>query len=118
MVESGLVSVRRSKEIASGSSRTGNERVLQIEQPTASGRWRAADGVQLGTPTQRSLFWGRWKQAHGTLLIGRGLPFTPLWFQPPPPPYGHTHPPNEIRGLPAPISMTSDGAGSAGPDDG
>jgi len=71
MVESDLVSVRRSKEIASGSS---NEPVLQIEQPTASGRRRAADGIQLGTPPQRSPFWRRWTQSHGTLLIGRGLP--------------------------------------------
>jgi len=87
-VESDLVSVRRSREFASGSSRTGNERVLQIEQPTASGRRRAADGVQLGTLPQRSPFWRRWTQVHGTLLIGRGLPSTPLSLQPTPPPYG------------------------------
>jgi len=42
LVESDLVSVRRSKEIASGSSRTGNEQVLRIEQPTASLRRRPA----------------------------------------------------------------------------
>ena len=35
LVESDLVSVRRRKEISSGSSRTGNEQVLRIEQPTA-----------------------------------------------------------------------------------
>jgi len=57
-----------------------------------SSRRRAADGVQLGAPPQRSSFWRRWTQAHGTLLIGRGLPSTPLSLQPPPPPYGHTHP--------------------------
>jgi len=42
LVESDLVSVRRSKEIASGSSRTGNEQVLRVEQPTASRRRRPA----------------------------------------------------------------------------
>ena len=87
LVESDLVSVRRSKEIASGSSRTGNEQVLEL-----SCRRRAAGSVQLGAPPQRSSFWRRWTQAHGTLLIGRGLPSTPLSLQPPPPPYGHTHP--------------------------
>jgi len=42
LVESDLVSVWRSKEMASGSSRTGNEQVLRIEQPTASRRRRPA----------------------------------------------------------------------------
>jgi len=42
LVQSDLDSVRRSKEIASGSSRTGNEQVLRIEQPTASRRRRPA----------------------------------------------------------------------------
>jgi len=48
-----------------------------------SSRRRAADGVQLGAPPQRSSFWRRWTQADGTLLIGRGLPSTPLSLQPP-----------------------------------
>jgi len=104
--------------MASGSGRTSNEQVPRIEQPTESGRWRAADGVQLGAPPQRSSFWRRWKQAHGTLRIGRGLRSTPLSLQPPPPPYGHTDPPHVIPGLPAPVSMTCAGAGSAGPYDG
>jgi len=43
LVEAELVSVRRSKEIASGSSRTGNEQVLRVEQPTAS-RWKRPAG--------------------------------------------------------------------------
>jgi len=73
---------------------------------------RAANGVQLGTPPQRSLFWRRWTQAHGTLLIGRGLPSTPLSLQPPPPPYGHTHPPHVIPGLPALRSLKGVGAQS------
>ena len=51
-----------------------------------SSRRRAADGVQLAAPPQRSSVWGRWTQAHGTLLIGRGLPSTPLSLQPPLPP--------------------------------
>jgi len=42
LVESDLVSVRNSKEIASGSSRTVNGQVLRIEQPTASRRRRSA----------------------------------------------------------------------------
>jgi len=42
LVESDWVSVRRSKEIASGSRRTGNEQVLRIEQPKASRRRRPA----------------------------------------------------------------------------
>jgi len=40
-----------------------------------SSQRRAADGVQLGAPPQRSSFWRRWTQVHGTLLIGRGLPY-------------------------------------------
>jgi len=43
LVESDLVSFRRSKEIASGSIRTGNEKLLRVEQPTASRR-RRPDG--------------------------------------------------------------------------
>jgi len=51
-----------------------------------SSRLRAADGVQLCAPRQRFSFRRRWTQAHGTLLIGRGLPSTPFSLQPPPPP--------------------------------